>query len=283
MKRQRVFTSIFRWSLTACFLAISGALSASPPPLMLSTVYQDGVAVHEYWVSEKLDGVRAYWDGRKLISRKGMTYKAPDWFVAKLPSVALDGELWLGRNRFDELSGIVRRQAPEDDVWRQVRFMLFDMPQLDAPFGQRLVRLRKLAADLQIPWVEVVPQQRVNDRSQLESMLKRVVRQGGEGVMLHHQDARYRSGRSHDLLKYKPYQDAEARVIAHLPGKGKNRGFMGSLLVETPAGIQFKIGTGFSAQERREPPSIGMVVTYRFHGLTRNGVPRFASYIRVRN
>lgn len=128
-----------------------------------------------------------------------------------------------------------------------------------------------------------VEQFKVSDHAQLRSMLDRVVKNGGEGLMLHRGASLYRAERSDDLLKLKPYQDAEARVIGHLPGKGKNSGMLGALLVETVEGVQFRIGTGFSDADRRNPPPLECWVTYRFTGLNeKSGIPRFARFMRVR-
>ena len=128
----------------------------------------------------------------------------------------------------------------------------------------------------------LVDQFRVADHAELMARLEAVVAAGGEGLMLHHEDAPYRAGRSDDLLKVKPYLDAEARVIAHLPGQGRYAGLMGALLVEESSGRRFRLGNGFSDEERRSPPPIGSLVTFKYQGRTRHGLPRFASFLRVR-
>ena len=100
--------------------------------------------------------------------------------------------------------------------------------------------------------------------------------------MLHHGAAAYRGLRSDDLLKLKPYADAEARVIGYRPGTGSNMGLVGSLWVEDEQGHQFYLGSGLSAADRHHPPPIGTIITFKYHGLTANGTPRFASYLRPR-
>jgi DNA ligase-1 len=112
--------------------------------------------------------------------------------------------------------------------------------------------------------------------------LQAVVDGGGEGLVLHRADAPYAIGRSSALLKLKPLHDAEAVVVAHLPGRGKHAGRLGALRVRTPEGTEFQIGTGFSDAQREQPPRIGAVVTYTHRGLTAGEVPRFASFLRVR-
>ena len=254
----------------------------APPGLLLAEVYEPGIDLSGYWVSEKLDGVRAYWDGHRLITRGSIVLQAPAWFVAGLPGVPLDGELWMGRGRFAEVSGAVRRLDPEESDWREIRYLVFDLPAADGTFGERLAALRRLVAESSNAYLAVVEQHRVADDPALMALLDRVVAAGGEGLMLHRDDSRYHAGRSGALLKVKPYMDAEARVVAHLPGEGKYSGMLGALLVELPDGRQFRIGTGFSDAERADPPPIGSTVTFKYHGRTKTGLPRFASFLRLR-
>ena len=253
------------------------------PALSLANVYHDGVDVAQYWVSEKLDGVRAHWDGAALYSRQGNRFQSPAWFVEEFPQTPLDGELWMGRGTFETLSGIVRRKKPDDEDWRNIRFMVFDLPADSSDFDGRLRRLKKIFSAIQSPQISLVEQFRVANSDELKAALRRVASQGGEGLMLRKADSPHRAGRSDDLLKFRLYEDAEAVVIAHLPGKGKYKGMLGSLLVEMPDGKRFKLGSGFSDQERRQPPPIGAIVTYKHYGKTRNGIPRFASFLRIRN
>jgi DNA ligase-1 len=252
-----------------------------PPALMLAQVYEPGVDVSGYWVSEKLDGVRAYWDGTHLVSRGGHRIRAPAWFVAGFPAEPLDGELWMGRGRFEELSGTVRRLEPEEDAWREVRYLVFDLPTLPQPFGARLDRLGELVREANNPRLALVEQARVQDTAALMARLDAVVGSGGEGLMLHRGGSLYRAGRSPDLLKLKPYQDAEARVVGHIQGKGKYLGMLGALEVEDGEGRRFRIGTGFTDAERRAPPPLGSRVTFQYRGRTEDGIPRFASFLRV--
>ena len=263
-------------------LLFSPAL-ADAPALLLANVYSDQTDLRDYWVSEKLDGVRAYWDGQHLISRQGNRFVAPAWFTADFPDVPMDGELWMGRGTFEVLSGTVRQQRPDDDQWRRVSYMVFDIPVPDLTFDERLARLTQLITVHAIPHLQLVEQYKVKDRTALMQGLEQVVTQGGEGLMLHRGASLYRAARSDDLLKLKTYEDAEAVVIAHLPGKGKYEGMMGSLLVEMPNRRRFKIGTGFSDAQRADPPPIGSTITYKYFGKTNSELPRFASFLRVRD
>jgi DNA ligase 1 len=256
--------------------------SPAKPGLMLANVYREGVDLADYWVSEKLDGVRAYWDGERLISRGGHLIRAPGWFTAGFPRIPLDGELWMGRGRFERLSGTVRRQEPDSEAWREVRFMVLDLPAMAAPFDVRLAELRRLLAESPSAAIVQVEQTRVTDHAALMARLDALVAAGAEGLMLHRDSSLYRAGRSDDLLKVKPHFDAEARVIAHIPGKGKYEGMLGALLVEEAEGRRFRLGTGFSDAERRSPPPIGSLVTFTYRDRTEAGIPRFASFLRVR-
>lgn len=271
----------------AVSLMASGILLAAPPPILLANVLGPQVDVTKYLVSEKYDGVRAIWDGQTLRFRSGRTVSAPAWFIAKLPPEPLDGELWLARGRFDELSGIVRKAVPDDAEWQRVNYMIFELPQTDGvttlPFSERAIQIKAIVARANFPALKAVDQHRVKDRVALKRELDAVVKARGEGLMLHLADAPYVTGRSDVLLKLKPLLDTEAIVVAHLPGKGKHEGKMGALWVQTQSGIRFKLGTGFSDSVRANPPAIGTQVTYTFRDTTPAGKPRFASFMRVRD
>lgn len=266
--------------LCLCLLALGAA--AVELPLLLAERYEGDVDVTRYWVSEKLDGVRAHWDGRRLRFRSGHPVPAPRWFTDALPAQSLDGELWLGRGRFDRLSGIVRRSVPVDAEWREVRYMIFELPDAAGDFTERIRRIEALTAAAGVSWLQPVAQFRLSDAAALQVRLDAVVRGGGEGLMLHRAGAPYTTGRSADLLKLTPWRDAEARVVAHLPGKGRHAGRLGALRVAMPDGKTFSLGSGFSTVQRRDPPPVGSLVTYRYRELTHNGIPRFPRFLRVR-
>lgn len=264
-------------------LATTSYSYAQPPQLTLANVYHGDIDISQYWVSEKLDGVRAYWDGGNLISRQGNTIPAPTWFLAQLPkSVKLDGELWLERGGFEKLSGIVRTTHPNDEAWRKVNYHVFDMPDTEQTFEQRIKAMQRLFANNHANNVQVVKHFKLTSHYELMKSLQQYVEQGAEGLMLHLGSAHYNPGRSDDLLKVKLYEDAEAKVIKHFPGKGKFKGMLGSILVEDKTGLQFRIGSGFTDKERRNPPAIGSIITFKFYGKTNNGIPRFASFLRIR-
>lgn len=253
-----------------------------PPALMLAQHWQPELEPQDFLVSEKLDGVRAFWDGSTLRFRSGRLIAAPAWFTAALPAIALDGELWLGRGRFDRLSGMVRRAVPIDAEWRELRYMIFDLPGQPGPFSERAARMVSLTAKAQVPWLQVVAQRRVADRAALKRWLAQVVRSRGEGLMLHRADALWQAGRSEALRKLKPLPDEEGRVVAYRPGKGRHLGRMGALVLQMPSGQRFALGTGFSDAQRKTPPPLGAWITYRYRDRTPAGLPRFATFLRVR-
>ena len=242
--------------------------------------------VSDYLVSEKFDGIRALWTGSALVTRRGNIIRAPHWFTAALPNTRLDGELWTKHQDFETLSSIVRRQTP-DARWRQVRYMVFDMPDAQTPFAERYRNYQQLIQGLKAnpdaPHVHAVPQYRFNTASELDAFLQAKLNKGAEGVMLNRASDGYHSGRSDALLKLKPYFDAEAEVIAHLPGRGKYEGMLGALRVRGDNGVEFSVGTGFTDEERANPPPIGSIVTFQYHGYTKHGLPRFTSFLRVRD
>ena len=245
---------------------------------MLAQKYQPDIAVANYFVSEKLDGVRARWTGSALISRGGHKFTAPAWFTAGFPDVSLDGELWSARGEYQHIASITARKKPHEG-WRQLRFMVFDMPNHGNEFATRVAAMRTLT---ETAFLTILPQQKLADESALMKRMAEVITNGGEGLMLHHGSAFYQSGRSHDLLKLKHYDDAEATVIGYRPGNGKYQGLTGALQLQAGDTV-FYVGSGLSDKERHNPPVIGSVVTYRYQGYTDAGIPRFAVYLRQRD
>jgi DNA ligase 1 len=252
------------------------------PAILLANVLRDDIEVTQYLVSEKYDGVRAIWDGRVLKFRSGRVVNAPAWFIAKLPAQSLDGELWLAREKFEKLSGIVRKNTPIDEEWRQMKYMVFELPDAPGTFAERAQRIREIVEAAKFPQLVAVSQTPIASRAALQKKFDEIVRDRAEGLMLHLAEAPYSTGRSDVLLKLKPLLDTEAKVVEHVPGKGKYKGMMGALRVEMPDGRRFNIGTGFTDKVRKNPPPVGALITYTYPSLTKSGLPRFASYLRVR-
>jgi len=255
---------------------------AGARPLMLANIYRPDVPLADYWVSEKYDGVRGYWDGQQLWTRHGHRIHAPAWFTAGWPAQPLDGELWAGRDRFTTASSTVAKDTPDDAAWRQMRYMVFDLPAHPGTFDERLSALARELSQHALPWLQAVAQRKLADDAALQALLHDTVRAGGEGLVLHRGASAYRGERSDDMLKLKQQLDAEATVIAHVPGKGKYEGQVGALLVQTPEGLQFRLGSGLRDADRASAPPVGSQVTYRYTGLHPNGAPRFASFLRMR-
>jgi DNA ligase-1 len=255
----------------------------------LAERYRADIDLNQYWISEKLDGVRALWNGEKFISRGGNTFRAPDWFTLNFPNNALDGELWIERGGFQKTVSTIRKQNPVDEEWQSVTYQVFDLPDNPGPFNSRLLQLEQMASTYSVDsgkskhYLRLIPQRRVINHQQLTLLLNKLVAKGAEGLMLRHQGSYHRAGRSDDLLKYKPSYDAEAVIVGYRGGKGKYSGTTGSLLVELPSGIRFHIGSGLTDKDRVFPPPIGSVISFRYWGLTKKGIPRHASFLRLRS
>lgn len=248
---------------------------------MLAENWVSGTDINGWWMSEKLDGVRGCWDGRELLSKNGNVINAPEWFIRSLPPFPLDGELWTGRGKFSEVSGIVRRKKP-DEEWQKVTFCIFDVPDFHLPFESRLEKIRLWLSEHPVSHIRIIEQTACQNKDHLAATLKAIESKNGEGVMLRRPGSLYHTGRSNDILKVKTFHDAEAVVIGHIPGKGKHEGRLGALQVRLANGIKFRIGTGFTDKERENPPPVGSTVTFRYKEFTKAGIPRFASFMRVR-
>ena len=252
------------------------------PPLLLAESWDNATDLSDWWMSEKLDGVRAYWDGKQFLSRQGNLYHAPAWFLEGLPASPLDGELWIDRKKFQRTVSIVRRQD-KSDLWNEVRFLVFDAPTATGGFEERLGFLKDALAQGAAKFARLHPHERCRNLEALRAELARVETLGGEGLMLRQPGSKYVAGRSATLLKVKTFHDAEAVVVGHQAGAGRHKGRLGALLVRLPDGTEFAIGTGFSDRERENPPAVGATVTFRYQELSEASVPRFPSWVGVRH
>ena len=235
-------------------------------------------------MSEKLDGMRAYWTKGKLWTRSGIPIVTPDWFIAGLPSRHdLDGELFLGRQMFDECMTIARRTDAGGD-WKKLKFVVFDCPTVKGGIVERLEVAVKLVNDSNNGNVQVHPFSICESEEHLVQELNKIEEVGGEGLMLRHPTALHRGGRSSDLLKVKTFHDDEALVIDYEKGKGKYAGMVGSLMCVTRGGAHFKVGSGLSDNLRtiNAAPKKGSVITFKYFELTKDGIPRFPTFLRVR-
>lgn len=270
--------------------AVGGAVvKDTAPPLLLAHKW-DGVEDPKgWWVSEKLDGVRAWWNGEEFISRLGNTYHAPEWFKSILPKgVVLDGELWVGRGKFQQTISAVRKLIPTDQEWLDVTYVLFDAPLCPGTFEERQAFLTTLFPTLRleggegIGQVAVVEQTQCKGIGELKNLLAKVEKLGAEGLMLRQPGSLYEEGRSNSCLKVKTFVDDEAVVKGYTQGKGKHKGRVGALEVSWN-GQEFEVGTGLKDKDRINPPAIGARVTFRYFELTQKGIPRFPVFIGARD
>lgn len=248
------------------------------PALLLAHTWDGVLDPTGWWMSEKLDGVRALWRNGKFITRQGNMYLAPPWFTEKLPNVPLDGELWIGRKQFQKTVGIVRRHDGAN-LWREVKFLVFDAPSLLDPFEQRQRIVYDLLANIYGGFAYAHPHVRVENLNHVNQELKRIEALGGEGLMLRKPGSLYEAGRSMTLLKVKSFFDDEAIVVDYQAGKGRHKGRVGSLVVQLKNGIMFEVGTGLSDADRDNPPSLGSEIKFKYQELTDAGIPRFPVFL----
>ncbi|WP_424405793.1 DNA ligase [Pasteurella sp. PK-2025] len=249
-------------------------LWAKSPELMLVESYKNQHI--EGWVmSEKLDGIRGYWDGKTLYSRQGFILTPPQYFIAHFPPFAIDGELFSQRNQFENISSIVRSQ--QDKGWHQLKLHVFDVPDAKGNLFERLATLKAYLAKNPTPYIQIIEQIPIQNKAHIAQFLKHVEQQQGEGIILRNPHAPYERKRSQQILKLKSTGHDECRVIAHHQGKGQFEQHFGALTCENQHG-QFKIGSGFTLADRLNPPKIGSKIRYKYRGFTKYGKPKFATY-----
>lgn len=269
------------------FLFIVITLTAQSTSLLKPAIqhaenYKETTDINQYWLSEKLDGMRGYWNGAQLLTRQGNLIHSPNWFTQNWPDNVIDGELWIKRGHFQQTLSCVRKKHVDEACWKIVRFMMFDLPEHHGTFTERITAMQKLAKKVNSPFLSMVKQFKLATAEQLDQTLNKIVKNNGEGLMLHHGNTYYHVGRTANIMKLKKHQDAEAVVMAHIEGKGKYQGMLGALQVKTVEGVIFKIGSGFNDKERNEPPAIGSLITFKYNGKTKAGIPRFARFHRIR-
>ena len=248
--------------------------------LSLAKIYTDQ-NITGWLASEKLDGVRGYWDGKALYSRNKTPLNAPAWFIQNFPPYPLDGELWSKRNDFERIVSLCKSGG--DESWRELKFYIFDAHIENTAFKDRLDLVAKWFGAHASPYAVLIKQTPVSSKAQVMQILQEMLSAGGEGLVLRNPNALYESGRSDSFLKLKPFFDDEARVLGYKKSQSdKYKGLTGSLRVQNTSGKIFHIGSGLSAQMRKNPPELGTVITYKYQGLTKNGIPRFPVFLRVK-
>lgn len=254
------------------------------PPLLLAHSWDGLTNPKGYFLSEKLDGVRAFYKNGKFISRQGNVFPAPEWFIKGLENETLDGELWLARKKFSETISIVKTASNAlNDSWNQITYCIFDAPEQPGPFEDRIKYCRNLLEKFPQKHIRVLDQTICKSVEHLKEMLKSVESLGGEGLMLREPGSLYEEGRSNTLLKVKSFFDIEAEVTGYVPGKGKYKGLTGGLECKLLNGVEFKVGSGLSDEERRNPTLVGSLITIRYQELSKDGVPRFPVFVAKRD
>jgi len=258
------------------WLLLPFILLADKPNLLLLKVYKDQ-NITGWVMSEKLDGIRAYWDGKNLLTRSGNIIHAPKWFIKNYPPFEIDGELWTKRKDFENISSIVRDRVPSKE-WKHIKYYIFEVPHAKGGLFDRLQRVEPYQNSV----IKVIPQIFIRDKNHLQHFLMDIELKGGEGVVVRDPQALYIDKRTNKALKVKTFLDKECKIIGYNGGHGKLEGLLGSLTCLLDNNITFKIGSGFNMNERKNPPDIGSVITFKYKEITKYGKPRFPVFLRVR-
>lgn len=266
-------------SLYSLLFCVFPVLSDSSSKVFLLKTYQNQEVVG-WLMSEKLDGVRGVWDGKSLKTKNGNPIFAPQWFLKQMPPFAIDGELWTKRNDFEEIQSIVLSKTP-DDRWRKITLNVFEVPNQQGGLLQRLSVLDKFLKKSNSPSIKIIPQQVVQSQQHLETTLKSIMDQSGEGLVVRKPEVSFYIGRTQDALKVKSFLDDECVLTGYKEGKGKFTGIVGSFICDWH-GMQLFIGSGIKKSLRITPPPIGSKLTFKYYGKTKSGKPKFATFLRVR-
>ncbi|SFV71358.1 DNA ligase (ATP) [hydrothermal vent metagenome] len=262
------------------FILMIGALYAQKPNLLLLKSYKTDTNITGWLMSEKLDGVRAYWTGKELISRSGKVFATPKWFTKDFPSFEIDGELWTKRGDFENIISIVNQQKPHK-AWEEIHYEIFEVPHQKGGLLERLSVLEKWLEQNPNKFIKIIPQKVCKGSTHLKAELKRVELLGAEGLVVRNPNALYIDKRTSQALKVKSFQDDECVVKGYTKGHGKFNSLVGALLCEWRDRV-LKIGSGLSNEDRRDPPIIDSNITFKYNGFTKYGNPKFPVFLRVR-
>lgn len=241
--------------------------------------------VEGWYLSEKLDGIRAFWSSKnkKLYTRNGKIIHSPAWFIEKFPlDVDMDGELWIGRGHFNKVSGIARKHVPIDEEWRHVKYLVFDIPDSTIKYEERITKYTDMIKLISVDWLQPVQVYRALNNDHVFSELLKIEKLGGEGLMLRKPESFYEHKRSNTLLKVKSFQDEEGTLTGFIEGDGKYKGMVGAFILQLKNGVHIHVGTGLSDDLRKNPPKIGSLIKYKFFEKSSAGIPRFPVFIEVR-
>ncbi len=265
--------------LSLLFLFSPATLLAKENILLLKTWKDQNVS--GWLMSEKLDGIRAIWDGRTLRTRGGKRIAPPQSFLEAFPPFAIDGEIWSHREDFQNIQAIVMDHQPSEE-WQKLTYNIFDVPDAEGGLQHRLTKLADWLQLHPTPYIHILEQTPCRDNAHLEVFRRTIEAKGGEGVVVRNPDAPYEKKRTANALKVKSFQDDECLVTAHHEGKGQFVGMLGAFSCRLPNGKVFKIGSGLKKNDRLNPPPIGATITFKHQGWTDGGKPRFPVFLRVR-
>lgn len=238
----------------------------------------DDDTIAGWLMSEKLDGIRGYWDGKKLYSKNGNELYPPKWFIQNFPPFELDGELWSKRDDFEFIQSVVLDNTPSD-AWKKISYNIFEVPNASGDFLSRLQKAKQWFQKHPHTHVNIIEQIKCQDKEHLQNYLDEIVAIDGEGVIIKNPNQEYHTGISPHILKVKEVYDMEGIIIGH---NLRDDGTLKSLIVKLQSGVVFNLGGGFSDKQRENYPKLDEVITFKYYGFTKYGKPKFASFLRVR-
>lgn len=278
--------------LCAIFSAIFALDSADSNLQFKNLDFKNLGEIDSFMVSEKFDGIRGIWDGENMFSKRGNILPIPHCFSQNLVHLGLkngefvEGELWIDYGAFEAISGLLNRKNIACEDFRSVKFLIFNA-QLGnkSDFSQNLAEIKlrlDSAKGKDLAQIQVIPQHKFRKIADLKDFFNAVVAKGGEGVIVRDSTTAY---------KLKAQNDAECKIIDFSRGKGRLSGKVGAIICESledkNSGIKggkiFRIGSGLSDEMRTNPPKIGTIITYKFSGISKNGIPKHTRFLCIYN
>jgi DNA ligase-1 len=253
--------------------------------------------VYPCFVQPKLDGLRCLIymaaDGTVITqSRTGGAFTTMDHIKAGLtqfferwPTVILDGELYTNQYPFEELVGLIKRKQVDDPRIGKVHFHIYDIV---SPNGY--TERRQFILDnkhLFPPTFEIVKTEEATTVEDFKAKFTEYVQEGYEGIMLRNKKGPYVSNRSHDLQKYKEFEEDEFVIVGFKEAEGRDTGTV-IWKCATKTGDEFDCRPIGSIEHRKAlfqnaNANIGKMLTIKYQELSEKGIPRFLSGKSIRD
>jgi DNA ligase-1 len=248
--------------------------------------------VYPCFVQPKLDGVRALFYNGKFYSRNGNQFYDLEHIKEELVNcnMVLDGELYTGEIKFEELVGLVKKQTKTDEDKKKsekIKYIVYDIIS-DDTFSSRNYHLNNFFEQKFYLHTQPLITEECKKHEEIKTFHDKYVNLGYEGLIIRNKKGKYQEkNRSNDLLKYKEFEEDEFEIVDFKCGTGQDANAV-IWICKTKEGKIFKARPEGTLEERRKQyrqgkSNIGKLLTVKYQNLSKDGIPRFPVGITIRD